>query len=136
MSTLLSKYDDIDGVWTMEATTVKPEIDSFIAAGRPLPTFVSLDVNGLMGDFIELKSEYPTLEWGFMTALTWGVRNAVQIAAAAHNGESWDPALETLQYVMYDCSEDCASLYRDDMPDSYIPTSQVPPEDLRAVLEE
>jgi ribose transport system substrate-binding protein len=135
MAQLIAKYPEIDGVWSMEATTVQPEIEAFLAAGVPPPVFVSLDVNGLMGEFPTLKEDNPSLEWGFLTALTWGVRNAVQIAMAELAGDEWDPALETLQYEMYDCVEDCDGLYRDDMPDSYIPTSRVPAEDLVTVLE-
>lgn len=135
MATLLTKYEKIDGVWSMEATTIKPEVDQFIAAGADLPVFVSLDVNGMMGDFLELKPEHPTLEWGFLTSLTWGVRNALEIGMAAHNGEEWDPALETLQYFMTDCSEECENLYRSDMPDDYVPTSEVDPETLKELLD-
>lgn len=135
MATLLTKYDQIDGVWSMEATTIKPEVDQFIAAGADLPVFVSLDVNGMMGDFLELKEDHPTLEWGFLTSLTWGVRNALQIGLAAYNDEEWDPALETLEYYMTDCAEECAELYRSDMPEDYVPTSQVPADKLKEVLE-
>jgi ribose transport system substrate-binding protein len=127
MATLLSKYDTIDAVWTPEATTVKPELDQFITAGRPAPIFASLDVNGMMGDYLRLKPKNPTLEWGFVSALTWGVRNALLVGLQAKAGKSIDENLLTLKNYISDCATACKKLYRKDLPADYIPTTKVPP---------
>ena len=122
MATLLTKHPQIDGVWTLEGTTVIPEIEQFLAAGRPLPVFFSNDVNGAAGAFLELKPDNPTLEMGFLSSRTWGVRNAMEVALQAHKGEEIDTSLLVIDNFVTDCSEECADLYLSDWPDSYIPT--------------
>jgi ribose transport system substrate-binding protein len=134
MATLLSKYDKIDAVWTPEATTVKPELDQFIVAKRPLPVFTSLDVNGMMGDFLKLKPKNPTLEWGFASALTWGVRNAIKVGLQAKAGKPIDKKLLLLKNYMSDCAKVCKKLYQKSLPDDYIPTTQVPPAIMKKYL--
>jgi len=133
-ATLLSKYPDIDAVWTPEATTVKPELDQFILAKRPAPVFTSLDVNGMMRDYLRLKPKHPTLQWGFVSALTWGVRNALKVGLQAEAGRPIDRKLLTLKNYISDCAAACRKLYRKDMPDAYIPTTQVPPAIMKKYL--
>jgi ribose transport system substrate-binding protein len=129
MATLLTKYPKIDGVWDAESTTVKPMIDQFIAAGRPLATFASFDVNGMMRDFLKLKPTHPTLEWGYISATTWGVRNALQAGLEARlTGKPLANPVITLPNKMSDCAKVCKQLYDPNLPDSYIPTTKVPPE--------
>ena len=134
MATLLTKYPKIDGVWTPEATTVKPELDQFLLAKRPAPAFTSLDVNGMMRDCLKLKPKNPTLQWGFVSALTWGVRNALQVGLQAEAGRPINKKLLTLQNYMSDCATACKKLYRKDMPDAYIPTTKVPPAIMKKYL--
>lgn len=134
MATLLSKYPDIDAVWTPEATTVKPELDQFLLANRAAPVFASLDVNGMMRDYLKLKPKNPTLQWGFVSALTWGVRNALKVGLQSEAGRPIDKKLLNLQNYMSDCAKVCKKLYRKDMPDSYIPTTQVPPAIMKKYL--
>ena len=134
MATLLSKHPEIDAVWTPEATTVKPELDQFLLANRPAPVFTSLDVNGMMRDYLRLKPKNPTLQWGFVTALTWGVRNALQIGLQVEAGDPINKKLLTLRNYMSDCATACKKLYRKDMPDSYIPTTKVPPAIMKKYL--
>jgi ribose transport system substrate-binding protein len=136
MATALQKYPQIDGVISIEATTIPPELQQFIQAGRKPPVFVSLDVNGMMGAFLKNKPQYPSLEYGFMSARTWGVRNAIKVGLAikAKQPESSYKDLEIISQKISDCTDVCQQLYRSDLPDSYVPTSQVPPDELKKVL--
>lgn len=132
--TLLSKYPKIDAVWSPEATTVKPILDQFIAAGRPLPVITSLDVNGMMGEFPALKKKSPTLAWGFVSALTWGVRNALLVGLDAKAGKPLDKSLLTLKNFISDCQTACQKLYKKDLPADYIPTTKVPVAKMKKAL--
>lgn len=133
-STLLSKYPEIGGVFAPEATTVKPVLDQFLAAKRPAPVFVSLDVNGMMGDYLKLKPKNPTLQWGFVSALTWGVRNALQAGLQAHAGKPINKNLLLLKNYMSDCATACPKLYQKSLPADYIPTTKVPPAKMKKYL--
>lgn len=135
MSTMLAKYGDkTNAVSSVEATTVKPIIDQFLAAGVNLPVVVSFDVNGMMRDFLKLKPKHPTLEWGFLSAVTFGVRNTLKIGLAAHAGKKWDPSLTASKTYITDCATACKRLYDRTMPDSWIPSSKVPKAVLRPLL--
>ena len=136
MATALQKYPQIDGVLSIEATTIPPELQQFIQAGRKPPVFVSLDVNGMMKDFLKYKAQYPSLEYGFMSARTWGVRNAIKVGLAilAKQPESSYKDLESISQTIRDAATDAKDLYRSDLPDSYVPTSKVPADELKALL--
>lgn len=136
MGTLLNKYDEIDAVWLIEPTGVKPAIDQFLAAGRPLPTFVTFDANGLARIYEDLKPDHPTLDIGFLSGRVSGIRNALQIGLAEARGEDWDESLTTIDNEVLDCETECDDLYIPEMPDSYYFTSQVDPEVLAEMLGE
>jgi hypothetical protein len=137
MATALQKYPQIDGVLSIEATTLPPELQQFIQAGRKPPVFVSLDVNGMMKAYLTYKADHPTLEYGFMSARPWGVRNAIKVGLAIHAKQPEDTYKDLLviSQNIRDCEAVCKDLYRPDLPDSYEPTSQVPADELKKVLQ-
>jgi ribose transport system substrate-binding protein len=133
MATLLQKHGTIDGVVSIEASTVKPEVDQYLAAGKEPGVWFSWDVNGMMRDYLELKPKHPKLEWGFGSARTWGVRDALDIALRAQRGEKVEPE-GWIKNEIQDCSDVCKDLYEPNMPDGYAPTSKAPLEDLKKAL--
>ncbi|MBE2276051.1 MAG: substrate-binding domain-containing protein [Rhodobacteraceae bacterium] len=125
MGTLLSKYPEIDGVWSMEATTLIPVLNQFIAHDREPPAFYGFDTNGLAGQYLDLKKKYPSLEYGMAVSPSLYAREAVGFAIDAALGKEV-PAEFVIDEKFFDCSAVCSDLHEPSMPDSYIPTSDLP----------
>jgi ribose transport system substrate-binding protein len=134
-SALLSKYDNIDAVVADEGSTLPGIITRWQAAGRPLPAIYSNDLNSNMELYNSLKPANPTLQYGYRGARTFGSAQALQTAMKIFNGETPTPGDLLVQNVSFDCAKDCATMYKSDMPGSYIPTSKVPAEILKPLLE-
>ena len=135
MTALLAKYDEIDGVWSLLADPIPSYWDAFESAGRPLPVTISFDQNQLIGDFLSRKPDNPDLELGFVTSRTWITAETLKVALDIYNGNTVDPERLSIQNVMIDCSIECEALYQPDMPGAYIPSSKVPTETLRELLQ-
>lgn len=133
MGTLLSKYQEIDGVWSMEATTLIPLLNQFIAYNRVPPAFYGFDTNGLAGQYLDLKKKYPTLEYGMAVTPSLYAREAVSFAIDAALGKEVQ-AKYVIDEKFFDCAQVCADLYEASMPDSYIPTSDLPLDFMRKYL--
>jgi ribose transport system substrate-binding protein len=133
-ATLLSKYEEIDAVFSSEATMIPPILDQFKNAGRDLPQLSSLDVNGVAGEMLELMPSNPSLGWGFFSARTWGVRQALTTALDISNGNP--PANKTvyIENRIGDCSTQCEGLYDSSMPDTWIGTTEISKEVMRKLL--
>lgn len=133
MGTLLSKYPEIDGVWSMEATTLIPILNQFIAHNRKPPAFYGFDTNGLAGQYLDLKKKYPSLEYGMAVSPSLYAREAVSFAIDAALGKEV-PGDYVIDEKFFDCADVCADLYEKSMPDSYIPTSDLPLDFMRKYL--
>ena len=134
-SALLSKYPSVQGLITDEASTVPGIISRWQATGRPLPVIYSNDLNEVMALYKKLKPKNPTLAYGFRSARTYGSRVALEAAMAAWEGKQVKPGEYLVESPSYNCEEDCAELYDPEMPGSWVPTSKVPKEKLKPLLE-
>jgi hypothetical protein len=88
----------------------------------------------MMGDFLRLKPKNPTLQWGFVSALTWGVRNALLVGLQAEAGKPINKSLLNLKNYISDCTTACKKLYKKNLPADYIPTTKVPPAKMKKYL--
>jgi ribose transport system substrate-binding protein len=134
MATLITKYPKIDAVWADEGSGIPALIRQFQAAGRPLPTFHSNELNGMMKLYFQLKPKNPTLNWGFWSARTWGVRNALIVGLQAHEGKKVNKSLLSIKNYTYDCDIWCKKLYAPSWPDSYLPTNHLTPRERETIL--
>lgn len=137
MADLLQKHPDINGVLSIEGTTVVPILDQFEAAGRPLPAVVSLDVNGVAGEMLEKMPANPSLNWGYLSARTWAARDSLLAALAIREGNPPTDPVIYIDNVMGDCrSGGCEEIHNPDMPGTWPGTSKVPVETMKALLEQ
>jgi ribose transport system substrate-binding protein len=134
MAGLLQKFPQIDAVYASEATTIGPILDQFRAAGRKPPLLGSLDVNGVAGTMVKDMPTNSTLGWGYFSARTWGVREALKVGLEIRGGKKPAQPVITLQNSVTDCAATCQKTYRPDMPATWIFTSKVPAESMKAQL--
>ena len=132
--TLLSKYPEIDGVWSMEATTLIPILNQFVAHDRKPPAFYGFDTNGLAGQYLDLKAKYPSIAYGMAVSPSLYARESVAFAIDAALGKEV-PQKYIIKEKFFDCAEKCQSLYQADMPSSYIPTSELPLDFMKRYLQ-
>lgn len=134
MASLIQKYPEIDGVWSPEGTTVLPEIQQFITAGRDVPVFVSNEANGMMKQYESVKAQNPSFDWGFMPSRTWAMRYALDLGLQSYNGEPLDKSKELIRVPVLDCAQYCSKYVDPDQPDGYLPTNHVSQEVREDVL--
>jgi ABC-type sugar transport system substrate-binding protein len=134
-SALLSKYPSVQGLITDEASTVPGIISRWQATGRPLPVIYSNDLNEVMSLYMKLKPKNPTLAYGFRSARTYGSRVALEAGMAAWEGKKVKSGEYLVESPSYNCTEVCEEMYDPNMPGSWVPTSKVPKEKLKPLLE-
>jgi ribose transport system substrate-binding protein len=125
MASMIQKHPTIDGVWTPEGTTVLPEIQQFITAGKEPPVFVSNEVNGVMKQYPSLHEQYPNFAWGFMPSRTWAMRNTLELGLQAYNKEPLDRSLEKIKVPVLECADACSEFVAPDLPDGYLTSNHV-----------
>jgi ribose transport system substrate-binding protein len=134
MAGLLQKYPQIDAVYASEATTIGPILDQVRAANRKPPLMASLDVNGVAGTMLKEMPANPTLGWGYFSARTWGVREALKLGLEIKGGKKPDKQVNYLENKVSDCATSCKDTYREDLPATWIFTGKVPAEQMKALL--
>lgn len=131
MASLIAKYPKIDGVITEDGQGSVGAIRAFVAAGRPLVPFTSLEVNDVACTYEKLKPSNPNFEVATISSRNWLGRVAARKAiAAAQDLPSGEPT-ELYQLPLDEdsigrktpvCSKDLPS---DAFPDSKLTAEEI-----------
>lgn len=115
VSNMLSSHPEVDGVWSQGGAMTLGAIQAFQAARKPLVPMVGENNNGLMKEWVALKSK------GFdsvgVTNPTWLADDALKIALKALKGEKFEKDNVLAPPTITDA--DLKEFVRSDLPDSF-----------------
>lgn len=104
---LLTKYPQIDAMYSDYGAGVMGALRAFKAAGRPLVPVTGLDANGAECFWVENHGSEPKYQIGFTSSWTWIDRLALRKGLAAVNGiDSSEPSVVNVSLLVDSTSSD------------------------------
>lgn len=131
---LLTKYPEIDAMYSDYGAGVLGALRAFKTAGRPLIPVTGLDANGAQCFFEDNRADEPKFQIGFTSSWTWIDRLALRKGLAAVNEiDSTEPSVVNVSLLVDSTSKDPAlqpKCDRDIPPDVSLASSRLTREQL------
>jgi len=104
---LLTKYPQIDAMYSDFGAGVMGSLRAFKAAGRPLVPVTGLDANGAECFWVDNHTSEPNFQIGFTSSWTWIYRLGLRKGLAAVNGiDNTEPSIVNVSLLVDSTSSD------------------------------
>jgi len=137
MSALLSKYDQIDAVYSDYGLGSMGALRAFVAANRKIPLWATEDANAIACFWQENKAANPDFQLGNVSGRNWIVRLALRKGVAAAQGiDDVEPSIVVLPLTEDSTSDDPALAPRCDpsLPPDALLSSHLTAEEMKKLF--